>query len=160
MLNFTVSVSSSATGARTQEWTVVAQGHSIGHKRIVELSSPLSSLVAVRVDLESPYEGIALKDFAAFGADGCLLPPAPPSAPCSLVLDYMYQGTVVKNASGADTVPECCHACRSLGSACVAFALSAPAPKLSSTCQLFKAVGGGKTVKGAVSGSPSSDRDS
>ena len=85
---------------------LLSKGQSIGHKRIVLLSNDMSTaagaarrgaeggamtgLVAARVEASSPYDGIYLKDFAAFSDAGCALAPTPPPAsPCSLVHDYL-----------------------------------------------------------------------
>ena len=71
--NFTVAIK------RTNEtaWLTVADGYSIGHKRIISLPAPITSLVAARVTLRSPGGGVYLSDFAAFGQQGCALSPDP-----------------------------------------------------------------------------------
>ena len=125
----------------------------------------MTGLVAARVEASSPYDGIYLKDFAAFSDAGCALAPTPPPAsPCSLVHDYLYTGAPLSPPlSNATTVTACCAACRAHPGVCVAFALHPigaeggfSGPEGQVVCQLLKAVGGGNTVKGAVSGSPTS----
>ena len=71
--NFTVAVQRTNGTA----WLTVANGYSIGHKRIISLPEPVTSLVAARVTLRSPKGGVYLKDFAAFAHEGCALSPDP-----------------------------------------------------------------------------------
>ena len=71
--NFTVAIKRTNGAA----WVTVASGYSIGHKRIITLPAPITSLVSARVNLRAPGGGVYLKDFAAFADKGCALTPDP-----------------------------------------------------------------------------------
>ena len=136
-------------------WSTLVSGESIGHKRIVVLPGPNGSaptLDAVRLTLRAvagAHTSGSIRSLAAFGAAPCVLPPAPPHAPCELEENFAFKGSVLRTLA-QKSVGECCSACRAVAAkGCVAFARDA-----AGHCTLFKALGGGQQRQGTTSGSP------
>ena len=129
----------------------VASGQSIGHKRIITIDEP-ARVRSAMIKVYGPSK-VAIKDFAAFEASGCTLPPSPPAISCDIVQNFQYQGAALETPHSAGTVDACCAACRSLPSTCVAFTFTREVAD-GATCQLLKALGGGLQMDGVVSGTP------
>ena len=137
------------------DWSALASGESIGHKRIVVLPGPNSSaptLDAVRLTLRAvagAHGSGSIRSLAVYGAAPCVLPPAPPHAPCELEENFAFVGDVLRTLE-QKSVSQCCSACRAVAAkGCVAFARDA-----AGQCTLFKALGGGQQRQGTTSGSP------
>ena len=161
-------------------WSQVAQGRSIGHRRVFHLGAdPDAAGVAsvnttgtpkggaavgsVRITVTATAGGAAatLRSMAVFAAKSCAVPQAPVGPPCELLTAYAFKGVQMpRQPSGVTTVRGCCSACRAVA-ACVGFTLS---PFLAATgnlpirraasCLLYSALGGGLTTAGATSGAP------
>jgi hypothetical protein len=137
-----------ATSAQTigGAWKTVTTAESIGHKRIIALNTS-STLSSVRLTVLDSVGVVAIRSMAVYAMEGCVMPPAPPAAPCELVKNYEYLGVPLSTLAG-QSVPECCAACRK-DTRCVGFVRN-----LSGCCELFKALSGASVVQGSTSGSP------
>ena len=132
-------------------WTsLLLNGQSIGHKRIIKLSPPLK-LTAIRLRVHEAIGEAAIRSIAAFAVDGCSLPPAPPAPPCELQHNFEYTGNYLGTLTTQSSVTACCAACRKIVShKCVGFAYTIA----SKVCALFGSTGGARETAGVTSGAP------
>ena len=132
-------------------WTsLLLNGQSIGHKRIIKLSPPLK-LTAIRLRVHKAIGEAAIRSIAAFAVDGCSLPPAPPAPPCELQHNFEYTGNYLGTPTTQSSVTACCAACRKIVShKCVGFAYTIA----SKVCALFGSTGGARKTAGVTSGAP------
>ena len=77
-------------------WVSIVAAQSIGHKRIVVLPNSTEIFDAFRLTVRGVVgpraDGASIRSFAAYGAAKCVVPSAPPHAPCSLEEDYAFAG--------------------------------------------------------------------
>ena len=160
-------------------WSRVAQGQSLGHRRVFRLKPDTASTRANTTSVNTartPAGGTAIgsvrltvmataggapatvRSMAVFAAKLCAVPPAPAGPLCELLAAYAFKGVQMPGQpAGVATVRACCSACRAAAS-CVGFTFLPPPLTLPTTptasCALYSALGGGLTTANATSGAP------
>ena len=162
-------------------WSQVAQGRSIGHRRVFRLGADAAAVArvnttgmptggaavgSVRITVTATAGGAVatLRSMAVFAAKSCAVPKAPAGPPCELLTAYAFKGVQMPRQPGVTTVRGCCSACRAVAE-CVGFTLSPfldeslaatgnPVIRRPASCLLYSALGGGLTTAGATSGAP------
>jgi len=132
-------------------WTQIANGTSMGNKWITLLDKNLT-VSAIRTVATGTFEGAKAR-IRSTSAHRCSR--SIPSGKCNLRQDWAADGVGNStNRNGdAKTIAECCEACSKM-TGCALF-VATPNAIDGHGCILWSATGvGGKTVKGAVTGSP------
>ena len=145
---FKVEYQSDAAGS-AQQFEPLLEALSLGHKRVIALNA--TTVTAIRLTVLEAVGAATIRFVGAQGARACVVPPAPPAPPCQLTSDYAYTGNAIGKALAGKSVAECCTLCRAKSS-CVAFVRLE-----SGLCTLYRSLGGGGVLSGAVSGSPTHD---
>jgi len=130
-------------------WTVIANGTSIGNKWITLL--PLNYTVTA---LKAVITASAAPPAKLRSVSGHLCPRSGKTKQCSIRKDWLANGVGGKAAKGNLELGQCCAACMAQ-KGCAFFTLQSGGMPGIGKCTLFTASSaGGKTVKGAYTGSP------
>lgn len=142
-------------------WQSVAEGQSIGHKRIVPLPTAAASASALRLTILHVATSATKAQILLFEARNCSFAPPPSSHTCKTEAGKVTTGVqlgLLITGPGVD-VKSCCAACWKHPDSCVGFNLATKAgvdAGKNASCQLLKTEGGEKVAPDTVTGAPSS----